>query len=149
MKALMGKAVYAILLLVVLALVKVVSKPIMKALVNSSQELTYDDSLKLYMKSFDQVKESFNKLPLKVDEMTTLDSVNVSKIENSFHYFYTVSQLKEEVDVDIFYALLKPNIDSSVKKNDKMELNRKFRTKLIYSYFDKNGKFLTEIIATY
>lgn len=149
MKALMGKALYALLLLMVLALVKVVSKPIMKALLNSSQELTYDDSLKLYIKSFDQIKESFNKLPVKVDDVTTLDSVNVSKTENSFHYFYTVSQLKEEIDVDTFYALLKPNIDSSVKKNDKMELNRKFRTKLIYSYFDKNGKFLTEIIAEY
>ena len=40
-------------------------------------------------------------------------------------------------------------VDSSVKKNDKMELSRKFRTKLIYSYFDKNGKFLTEVIADY
>ncbi len=145
----MGKAVYALLLIVVLALVKGVSKPIVNALFNSSQELTYEDSLKIYMKSFDKVKESFNNLPLKVDDMTTLDSVNISKIENSYHYFYTVSKLKEDIDVDVFYTLLKPNIDSSVKKNEKMALNRKFGTKLIYSYFDKNGIFLTEIKAEY
>lgn len=149
MKALMVKAVYAILLLVVLALVKVISKPIVKSLFNSSQEMTYEDSLKIYMNSFDKVKESFNNLPLKVDDMTTLDSLNVSKIENSYHYFYTISKLKEEIDVDIFYTLLKSNIDSSVIKNEKMELNRKFGTKFIYSYFDKNGNFLTEIKADY
>ena len=149
MKALIAKAGYIFLLLMVLTLVKVVSKSVVKDFFNNSKELTYDDSLKLYLKSFDKVKESFNKLPLKVDDMTILDSVNVSKTENSFHYFYTVSKFKKDIDVDIFYALLKPNIDSSVKKNTKMEFNRRFRTKLIYSYFDKNGEFLTEIIAAY
>jgi hypothetical protein len=148
----MKKVGYIILFLIVLAFVKVATKSVVKGLFQNSKKLTYKDSLDLYLESLEGAQDSLNNVlsGKKIDEITVVDSLRISKADTSIHYYLHISTyVKNELDIDKLGEAMKPILDSFVTNNEKMSINRRFKTKFIYSYFDKKGDFLTTIKADY
>lgn len=103
--------------------------------------------------SFDEVMvkaaEELNKdCPVMLDQETRLDSASVPS-ENNFMYHYTlVNWVKDSIDANAFKSAMEPIILESVKTNPEMKIYRENKTTMAYSYYDRNGNFLTEIKIT-
>jgi hypothetical protein len=146
----MKKVFYFILLLFFASVIKILVTEGTKQFISKEEGLSHEDSLNYYFRSLEKLSDSIRKSPIQVDEMTVLDSISVSKDSNTLNYFYTIINYnKKDLDLDLFVSALKPIIDSSVKNNPKMEINRRFNTKLVYNYFDNQGVFLTSFNADY
>jgi hypothetical protein len=138
--------------LIVLAFVKVATKSFVKGMFQNSTKLTYKDSLNLYIESLESVQDSLNNAlsGKKIDDITVVDSLRISKADTSIHYYlHITTYVKNELDIEKLDDAMKPILDSFVTNNEKMSINRRFKTKFIYSYFDKKGDFLTTIKADY
>ncbi len=152
MKDLLKKIFYLTLMLIALAVGKSITKSLIKGSYQSSKKLTYQDSLNRYLEDLESTEDSLNTVlsGKKLDEITIVDSLQISKADTSIHYFYHITAYeKNEIDIDEFDKAIKLMLDSSVINNEKISIHRRFRTKFIYSYYDKNGELITTIKADY
>jgi hypothetical protein len=152
MKNIVKKILYLMLMLIALAVGKSITKSIIRGTYQNSKQLTYEDSLLIYLQSLEGAEDSLNNVlsGKKLDEITIVDSLQISKADTSIHYFYHITAYeKNEIDIEEFNKVIKPMLDSSVINNEKMSINRRFKTKFIYSYFDNKGEFITTIKADY
>ncbi len=152
MKDLIKKIFYFTLMLIALTIGKSITKSFIKGSYQSSKKLTYQDSINLYLESLERVEDSLNTVLTgkKIDEITFVDSIQTSKIDTSIHYFYHITAYeKNEIDIEVFDKAIKEMLDSSYINDDKMSINKRFKTKFIYSYFDKKGELITTIKADY
>jgi hypothetical protein len=152
MKDIIKKIFYFMLMLIALVIGKSITKSFIKGTYQNSKKLTYQDSLNLYLESLENIEDSLNTVlsGKKLDEITIVDSLRISKADTSIHYFYHITAYKKnEIDINEFDKAVKPMLDSSVINNEKMSINRRFRTKFIYSYYDNKGQFITTIKADY
>lgn len=84
--------------------------------------------------------------PLIIDEYTRLDSVTLPK-KNILQSNYTLTSQKIiETDINSFNEILKPEIIKHIKSDKDSEFIRKNKPKIIYKYFDKESKFITDIV---
>lgn len=90
-----------------------------------------------------------NKLcPFMVDKDTRLDNT-VGGIGKNFTYNYTlVNYTAEQIQIDQLVSVMKPRMVNMVKTNPDMKEFRKNKITIIYSYKDKNGRFLKNIEIT-
>lgn len=150
MKSILNKVGYFLFLIIIMVFAKSIGKTIVKGVRKSSNTLTYDDSLKLYLGAFPKIEDSLNQNSRLIDDYTSLDSVNCSIENNEITYYHTmIKNSKDDFDLDVFKSTLQNQIDSVVQNNPKMAMQRQFNTKLNYIYFDKNGAFFAEINAKY
>lgn len=86
--------------------------------------------------------------PMQVDEYTRLDSASVIE-ENGFAYHYTLFHLtKDEVDLDTVVKYVRPEVIQRVRTNPDMKFFRDNEITVFYKYYDKSGKYVTEIGVT-
>jgi hypothetical protein len=139
---------YIVLILIIVAFGKVLGKFLVNGVWGSSNKLTYNDSLKIYLNTFHSIEDSINKNPKILDEYTSLDSINCSSEENTITYYHTLYQnTKSDFDSTIFNSMMKSQIDTALLNNPKMFMQRRFKTKLKYVYYDKYGEFVSKIEA--
>lgn len=102
-----------------------------------------------YDKIMMQVASELNKnCPIMIDESTRLDNA-ISLPNNKFMYNYTLVNLtKDEFSLEYFKENVQPRITRTVATNPQMEIYRKHKTTLVYSYKDKNGDFVYEFSVT-
>jgi hypothetical protein len=148
MKSIIKKIGYFLFLLLILTFAKNIGRLLVKGAWNSSTNLTYNDSLKIYLAKFPSIEDSINKHPKQLDELTFLDSIKCSSENNEITYYHTlVKNKRNDFDLNMFNSELKNQINSSLLKNHKMALQRRFKTKLNYVYFDRDGMFVSKITA--
>ncbi len=150
MKEILKKIDFFILIIFAIAVARTLSKVAVKGYFNSQSKLSYEDSLKLYLNTFSTIEDSINQYPKMIDKITSLDSINCSSSENTFTYFHTVKAYsKEDIDLNIFNPIMKKYLDSMVRVNPSIALTRRFKSKLYYTYYDKNGELITKLEAEY
>lgn len=150
MKAISKKIGYFIIIIFTLAVVKSISKSAVKGLLSSQNKLSYNDSLKLYLGIFSSIEDSINKNPKMIDKIISFDSINCSISENTFTYFHTIIEYKkQDIDLDNFNSIMKKYLDSMARVNPEIAMMRRFKTRLYYSYYDKNAEFITKLEAAY
>jgi len=129
-----GKTIIIIFTVIAMAIGSIFGKLIIKSIFEN------DISIK------DQLMQGANeinaKCPIMVDRETRLD--NAVALPNSiFQYNYTFVNLsKALIDVKKIKSKLSPNLLNSIKTNPGMKSFRDNNVTLVYSYNDKNGKFL-------
>jgi hypothetical protein len=151
MSNILKKIGYFIIIVACIAFARVVTKFLVKGSFSSSSSLTYEDSLKVYLNYFPLIQDSLNKKPQALlDDFTSFDSINCSSELNEITYYHTLVQNnKSDLDLDFFNKAIKSRLDSTTKLNPNMAMQRRFKTKLYYVYFDKNCDFVTKVNAEY
>ena len=85
---------------------------------------------------------------MNVDEYSRLDSATALGKTN-FNYYYTLFDTeRSEVNLDTVNKYIRTGIIENVKTNPELRAFRKNRITMDYSYFDKNGEFVTKISVT-
>ncbi|HET6559813.1 MAG TPA: hypothetical protein VFG54_20980 [Prolixibacteraceae bacterium] len=86
--------------------------------------------------------------PLMVDAETRLDN-SAALTNNTFQYNYTLINVEiNTVNPEEMKGYMEPYLIDQVKNNKQMELFRKLKTTINYSYKDKTGKFLFMVSVT-
>lgn len=86
--------------------------------------------------------------PMKIDQFSRLDSASTIGKTN-FIYYYTLTEIeKSEVNLDTVNKYIRPNIIENVKNSPELKVYRDNNITMDYKYYDKNGKFATEISVT-
>ena len=84
--------------------------------------------------------------PFVIDENTRLDSVTSPK-ENILQNNYTLlNDDLNEIDIEAFHSILKPEITNHLKATPETEGFRKSNATLVYKYFDKDKRFVSDIV---
>lgn len=96
-----------------------------------------------------KVAEEVNKsCPMTVDSETRLDNT-LFKPESTLQYNYTlVNYEKEELNADTLVNSMRPNILNLIKTNPDLESLRKLDVTFEYSYRDKKGASVCQIVIT-
>jgi hypothetical protein len=148
MKYGINKLGYIVIILIIGAIGNLLGKYLVNGVWTSSNKLTYNDSLKVYLNTFRSIEDSVNKRPKILDDYTSLDSINCSSEENTITYYHTLfKNVKSDFDSTIFNSIMKNQIDTALLINPKMFMQRRFKTKLKYVYYDKYGEFVSKIEA--
>ncbi len=94
----------------------------------------------------DEAAEEVNKIcPQMIDEETRIDNAEVLG-GNTFRYNYTMLKINaDSIEPLAFKAYMEPIIVNEVKTSKNLILFREMETTLVYSYKDKNGKFIMEV----
>ena len=97
-----------------------------------------------------EMANQFNKnLPLMADSNTRLDTT-MAMPGNNFMYIFTLINLSiNELDINDFNEIQRPNIVNSLKTNPDMFDFRKNKVTLVYVYRDKNNNEITRFEITY
>ncbi|WP_268225387.1 hypothetical protein [Sinomicrobium oceani] len=91
------------------------------------------------------VKEMNKQTPMRVDEMTRLDSVAASG-SSGIVYYYTLPDTEiSEINADTINKYVRPVILDNVKNNPGLEPLRKKKVTMDYRYYDKKGEFIEEV----
>ncbi|SFW17217.1 hypothetical protein SAMN02927921_00323 [Sinomicrobium oceani] len=91
------------------------------------------------------VKEMNKQTPMRVDEMTRLDSVAASG-SSGIVYYYTLPDTEiSEINADTINKYVRPVILENVKNNPGLEPLRKKKVTMDYRYYDKKGEFIEEV----
>lgn len=100
---------------------------------------------KIMMSAANEINKS---CPLMVDQETRLDNT-IALPDNRFQYNYTLVNFeKQSLNIEELKEKLKPTIINIVKTNPQMKIMREKAVTVVYSYKDKNGVFLFEIVVT-
>jgi len=84
--------------------------------------------------------------PFIIDDNTRLDSVN-SPGANILQNNYTLlNDIVDDIDVVAFQNIFKPEIINYLEGTPETEDFRKNNATLVYKYFDKEKKFVTDIV---
>ncbi len=96
-----------------------------------------------------KVAEEVNKsCPMTVDSETRLDNT-LFKPESTLQYNYTlVNYEKADLNVDTLINNMRPNILNLIKTNPDLESLRKLDVTFEYSYRDKSGASVCQIVIT-
>lgn len=91
------------------------------------------------------VDEMNRKTPMKVDEITRLDSV-AARGNTDILYYYTLPETEiAEINADTINKYVRPVIIDNAKSNPGLEIFRKKKITMNYLYYDKNGEFIEEV----
>ncbi len=86
--------------------------------------------------------------PMMVDQDTRLDHV-AALPEKVFQYNYTlVNYSTSQVNGDSLRKYMEPGIIKTIKTNPQLNHFRKNKVTMVYTYNDKDGKFLMKITVT-
>lgn len=111
-------------------------------LLNISASIDLDSTLKQNAKQINIA------CPIFVDDETRLDSANVPQ-EKTFSYYYTlVNRTKNDINVESFISILKPQLIHNVQTQNDMLFIRENDVTLEYNYFDKRGEKIIELPVT-
>lgn len=81
-----------------------------------------------------------------IDSNTRLDSVS-SPQNNVLRQNYTLlNDSKAEIDTQTFENIFKPEFKKNLQKANQTEFFKKYNTKLVYRFYDKDRNFITDII---
>lgn len=84
--------------------------------------------------------------PFVIDDNTRLDSVT-SPEKNILQNNYTLlNDDLDDIDIEAFQNILKPEITNHLKATPQTEDFRKSNATLVYKYFDKEKRFVTNIV---
>lgn len=84
--------------------------------------------------------------PFTIDSNTRLDSVS-SPENNVLRQNYTLlKDSKAEIDTQAFGNIFKPELKKNLQKANQTEFFKKYNTKLVYRFYDKDRNFITDII---
>lgn len=87
-------------------------------------------------------------MPKLIDKDTRLDSASTVS-DKVFNYHYTLVNIeKSEVNVDTLQKYFGNKITESVKKSPDLQGFRDRKITMGYTYYDKNGNFVTTIKVT-
>jgi hypothetical protein len=85
------------------------------------------------------------KCPIQIDAATRLDSTQAGPGKR-FRYCYTMTrQILDSIDVKAMAARLKPVLAGNLKTNESLELLKKHKTRIDYSFFDRKGRFILTV----
>lgn len=111
-------------------------------LIGCSNTSTFDKKM---MAAASELNKS---LPMMVDQETRLDNA-IALPENVFQYNYTLVNLtKDEIDLEVFTAYMKPQITNNVKTNPDLKFFRDNQVTMGYFYKDKNGEFVAKFAVS-
>ena len=94
------------------------------------------------------VLELNKQTPMQIDEYMRLDSAASKGTTNLIYYYSLFDMDKSEVNLDTVNKYLRPGIIENVITNPDLKVFRDNNITLDYIYYDKSGKFVTEISAT-
>jgi hypothetical protein len=84
-----------------------------------------------------------NQLPMQVDEATTLQ--NVASVGNTFIYFYHLSYVQSEINVENFHATMTPSLTSYVCQYQDMRRMMNMGVEYRYNHMSADGLLVDEI----
>ncbi|WP_156879205.1 hypothetical protein [Salinimicrobium xinjiangense] len=84
--------------------------------------------------------------PFVIDENTRLDSVTAPGEDILQNNYTLLLEHRDNIDVEAFQNILKPEITTQLKAMPEAEDLRKTNTTLVYKYFDKDHSFVTDIV---
>ena len=96
------------------------------------------------------VSHKINKsCPMKIDDLTTLDSTNINLIKSDLilNYFYTLDISKSDINVKDFYFEEYDRLSYEYKTNAGLKTFREFDIPLEYTYFDMHQKQIISILV--
>ncbi len=96
-----------------------------------------------------QASDDLNtRLPMQTDAFSRLDSTT-SIDHHTFKYYYTLLDIeKAAVNMDTVNKYVKPELLRNARTNPDLQGFRDYGITLEYVYYDKNGKYVTTIMAT-
>ena len=92
-------------------------------------------------------EQNNRKLPIMADSDTRVDKISVLR-PHLLEYRYTlVNQVKGAGDEEKLAAEMRPYLLNGYQTSDKFKFYRANHIAIKFSYYDKNGQFITSIIA--
>ncbi|MBC2846740.1 hypothetical protein [Winogradskyella flava] len=84
--------------------------------------------------------------PFTFDSNTSLDSVT-SPEKNVLRQNYTLlNDSKSDIDTQAFKELFKPEFKKNLQSQNQAEYFKKYNTKLVYRFYDKDKNHVTDIV---
>lgn len=84
--------------------------------------------------------------PFVIDENTRLDSVTLPKKGVLQNNFTLLQDHLDDIDVEAFQNIFKPEITTQLKALPEAEDLRKTKATLVYRYYDRDHSFVTDIV---
>lgn len=84
--------------------------------------------------------------PFVIDDNTRLDSVTSPKEDILQNNFTLLNNNLEDIDIEAFQNIFKPEITNHLKATTQTDDFRKSNATLVYTYFDKEKRFVTDIV---
>jgi hypothetical protein len=89
--------------------------------------------------------EMNKRCPIFIDKDTRLDSTAAGPGKRLTYHYSLVNFTVEQIQIEHFLSVLTPQIMNNVRTNPDMKEYRRHKITLVYSYKDKDGKFITNI----
>ena len=84
--------------------------------------------------------------PFVIDENTRLDSVTSPKADVLQNNYTLLQDSRDDIDVEAFQNIFKPEITLHLKATPQTSDFRKANATLVYKYFDRDKKHVTDIV---
>jgi hypothetical protein len=89
--------------------------------------------------------EMNKRCPVFIDKDTRLDSTVAGPGKRLMYNYTLINFTAEQIQIQQFLSVLTPQIMNNVRTNPDMKEYRRHKITLVYSYKDKDGKFITRI----
>lgn len=86
--------------------------------------------------------------PKMIDAQTRLDSVTVRPHKELVYHYTLIKIIKNRFDMEAFEGYMKPIMQNQIRTNDALKTYRENKAIMTYSYNDKNGQPLMEMVFT-